>query len=153
MKKGKWTSRLACIGLVGVTVVGVALAAGSQGSQSDPLVTLSYLNETALPAIMKQVDEKLAEREQAFTKQLQEGGSQAVFTVVELAAGKSVILSAGSQVLLRTGAAVGSGLMDLTDGAALGGALPANHLCLAVADSQTVTASEKTTLMIQGSYK
>ena len=62
MKPSKWTSRLACTILVVGTIAGVALAAGTQGSQSDPLVTLSYLNEVALPGLLKQVDQKLDAR-------------------------------------------------------------------------------------------
>ena len=43
MKKTHWPTRLAAGCLVTLTLVGVAFAAGQQGSQSDPLVTLSYL--------------------------------------------------------------------------------------------------------------
>ena len=47
MKKTHWPTRLAAGCLVTLTLVGVAFAAGQQGSQSDPLVTLSYLNQKA----------------------------------------------------------------------------------------------------------
>ena len=56
MKKRKWSVRLASGCLVALSLVGVAFAAGQQGSQSDPLVTLSYLTEKATPAILAQVD-------------------------------------------------------------------------------------------------
>ena len=59
MKRNRWSTRLACGLLVAATTLGVALAAGTQGSQSDPLVTLSYLNEKVIPDVMKQVDEHI----------------------------------------------------------------------------------------------
>ena len=61
MKKNKWTARMASLALVLVTVVVAAVAAGTQGTQSDPLVTLSYLNEKALPEILAQVENKVEE--------------------------------------------------------------------------------------------
>ena len=44
MKHKKWMPRLLAGGLVTGSLMGVALAA-AQGTQSDPLVTLSYLND------------------------------------------------------------------------------------------------------------
>ena len=52
MKKTHWPTRLAAGCLVTLTLVGVAFAAGQQGSQSDPLVTLSYLTQKATPSIL-----------------------------------------------------------------------------------------------------
>ena len=52
MKKTHWPARLAAGCLVTLTLVGVAFAAGQQGSQSDPLVTLSYLTQKATPSIL-----------------------------------------------------------------------------------------------------
>lgn len=157
MKPSKWTSRLACTILVAGTIAGVALAAGTQGSQSDPLVTLSYLNEVALPGLLKQVDEKLSARESALTEKLQSaaGGGQASFVSVELAAGKCVTLSAGAQLLFRGGSAASTAaLADTTDGTTLSGtgALTKNHLYLATGDGQVVTASAASTVLVQGSY-
>ena len=63
MKKTHWPARLAAGCLVTLTLVGVAFAAGQQGSQSDPLVTLSYLTQKATPSILSQVDSKLTARE------------------------------------------------------------------------------------------
>lgn len=157
MKPSKWTSRLACIILVAGTIAGVALAAGTQGSQSDPLVTLSYLNEVALPDLLKQVDEKLDARESELAQKLQSaaGGDQAAFAALELAAGKTVTLSAGAQLLFRSGASASTAaLADTTAGTTLSGtgALTINHLYLATGDGQSVTASVASTVLIQGSY-
>lgn len=70
MKKTHWPARLAAGCLVTLTLVGVAFAAGQQGSQSDPLVTLSYLTQKATPSILSQVDSKLTARETELKKQL-----------------------------------------------------------------------------------
>ena len=70
MKKTHWPARLAAGCLVTLTLVGVAFAAGQQGSQSDPLVTLSYLTQKATPSILSQVDSQLTARETELKKQL-----------------------------------------------------------------------------------
>ena len=70
-------------------------------------------------------------------------------------AGKSVELSAGAQVVLRSGKATSKDLLtDLTDATGLTGTgeLVENHLYLATADGQKITAGEKVTLMILGGY-
>lgn len=43
MTNSRWPTRLAAGALVTVTLMGVALAAGQQGTQTDPLATMSYL--------------------------------------------------------------------------------------------------------------
>lgn len=152
MKRNKWTARLASLALVLVTVVVAALAAGTQGSQSDPLVTLSYLNEKALPELLTQVDKKVEEGTRELRGQMEKKG-QAVFQTVEISAGKAVTLTAGSQLLLRSGAASSSdGLIDLTTGETVWGELAVNHLYIASGDGQKVTVAEKTTMMTLGGY-
>ena len=67
MKHKKWMPRLLAGGLVTGSLMGVALAA-AQGTQSDPLVTLSYLNDKATPSILSQVDIKISQREAELKK-------------------------------------------------------------------------------------
>ena len=58
----KWMIRLGAGALAaGCLVMGAALAAGDQ---EDPLVTLSYLNQTAIPQIVEQVEERTAQRQE-----------------------------------------------------------------------------------------
>lgn len=150
MKPTKWALWAACAVLVIAAVMGAAAAAGNQGSQSNPLVTLSYLNEIVVPDILKQVDEKLDAR----TEELQ--AAQTAFAAVELPAGRSVTLSAGTQLLVRSGKlASANALVDMTDGTTWnsdGNGMKANHLYLATGDGQRVTAATAVTLMVQGSY-
>ena len=71
MKKNHWLARLAGLLLVSYTllVVGV-MAAGTAGTQSDPLVTLSYLNDTFMAQLLGKVDEKLDARDRALEDKL-----------------------------------------------------------------------------------
>ena len=128
MKKTHWPTRLAAGCLVTLTLVGVAFAAGQQGSQSDPLVTLSYLTQKATPSILSQVDGKLTAREAELKKQLSavvegyvkevedkletSGGGSSVqpsggasYQVVNLSAGQTITGGAACEFLLRSGTA------------------------------------------------
>ena len=178
MKQKKWPLRLLSGGLVTAALIGVAVAAGQQGSQSDPLVTLSYLQQQALPQVLEDVDEKVAARQQELEDKLSavadgyvaeveaalgtSGGGQsggAVYQVVELSAGQTLTASAACEILLRSGAAAcvsdsSPGLVDMTDGSTLanGGALKANHLYLATLEGRGISASTAATLMVRGTY-
>lgn len=153
MKRNRWTTRLACGLLVMTTLAVVAVAAGTQGSQSDPLVTLSYLNEQVLPDILKQVDKKVEDGTKGLREQLEVSG-KAAFQTGEAAKGQGVTLTAGTQFLLRSGgASCADGLIDLTTGEAVWGELSLNHLYIATGETQKVTAAEKITFMVLGTYE
>ena len=82
-----------------------------------------------------------------------EDKGQAVFQTAEIGQGKTVTLAAGSQLLLRSGAAsCGDGLIDLTTGETVWGELAVNHLYIASGDAQKVTVAEKATVMTLGGY-
>ena len=152
MKRRKWTTYLACGALVLATLGGAAIAAGTQGSQTDPLITLSYLNEKVLPDILKQVDQRVEEGTKELRERLEKSG-QASFEVTEVAKDKAVTLTAGTQFLLRSGAAsCADGLIDLTTGEAVWGELLRNHLYIATGDNLKVAVAEKATIMVLGSY-
>ena len=75
MKRNRWFLRLlALLVLCGALNVTVSLAAEA-GSSDDPLVTLSYLNDTFLNTIMAKVDQKIAARNSQIVQQL--GGQTA----------------------------------------------------------------------------
>ncbi|NCE66154.1 hypothetical protein D1159_16625 [Pseudoflavonifractor sp. 524-17] len=168
--------RLIAGGLVVLSLTGVALAAG-QGSQGDPLITLSYLTEKGTPAILAQVDTLLDQRESALVSKLEQvvdtyaaavagggtggtsGGSACAYQVVTLRQGQVLTAAASCEILLRTGSAAcvsdsAPGLVDMTGGGTLGGgsALSANHLYLATVEGRGVRATANATLMVRGSY-
>lgn len=181
MKQRKWPIRLISGCLMTVTLAGVALAAGQQGSQTDPLVTLSYLEQKAAPAILEQVDAKITARKgelesqlsgvvDGYVKEVEDklaaggitgGGTSgsSVYQVVTLNAGQTLTGGAACEFLLRSGTATcvsdtAPGLVDMTDGTTLapGGALKTNHLYLATIEGRGIKASTAVTIMVRGSY-
>lgn len=160
--KNRWCLRLAALMLVScVAMSGVSLAV-EPGSASDPLVTLSYLNETFLGQIMAQVDQKIAARNSQIAQQAGVGGtaSNAEFTVVTLSKGQVLTGDIGCEVMLRVGSAScvspsSPGLIDETSAATLnnGGALSANHLYMMTIEGRGVKAGADTTkLLVRGTY-
>ena len=175
-------ARLVGLLLVSATVLTLTVAAtGGAGTSSDPLVTLSYLNEKFLPQILSEVDKKTASREQTLSSKLTEqvkretqafeqkygassgntsGGTAMSFTVITLNQGQILYMGVGCEAMLRTGsgvcvAASTPGLIDETSGAALAGglALQQNHLYMATVDSRGVQASANSTkLLVRGNY-
>lgn len=153
MKKDRWLLRsVALLALSAVLMTGVSLAAEA-GSDRDPLVTLSYLNDTFFGEIMGRVDQKIAER-------TGQAGDSASFTVVTLSEGQALTGDIGCEVMLRVGSAVcvspsDPGLIDETAGTTLagGGALVQNHLYMMTIEGRAVRATAGTTkVLARGSY-
>ena len=154
---------------------GAALAAG-EGSQNDPLITLSYLTQTATPAILEQVEGKADAYQQELVDQLnqaiqgytakmdevlaEKGGEQnaAVYTVVTLKKGQQMNMEIGCEVMLRVGKAQcvspsSPGLINTTKGASLnhGEALETNHLYMATITGRAVKATtDVTKVLVRG---
>ena len=160
--KNRWALRLTALMLIScLAMTGVSLAV-EPGSASDPLVTLSYLNETFLGQIMTQVDQKIAARNSQLLQH--SGGTGSVssveFTVVTLSSGQVLTGDIGCEVMLRIGSAScvspsNPGLIDETTAAALnnGGALAVNHLYMMTIEGRGVKAGAATTkLLVRGSY-
>lgn len=179
MKKNQWLLRLAGLMLASVTLFTAAvMAAGGAGTESDPLVTLSYLNEVFLPETLEQVDEKLEERDAALSDKLDaqidrelgslgSGGSGAVdvprtdaFKVVTMSDGQVLYGEIGCEVMLRVGTAScvspsSPGLIDETDASTLesGKALVKNHLyMMTISDRGVKTTAATTKLLVRGGY-
>lgn len=167
----RWTIRLGALALSAVLLgTGAALAAG--GDQSDPLVTLSYLNQTALPQIIKQVEEKTAARQKELEKNLADqidqykqqagqgtSGGSASYTLVSMTKGQVMSLGVGCELLLRVGsvtvkANTAPALIDLSTGGTVnsGTALTKNHLYMATIADRTLTASADAKLLVRGSW-
>jgi hypothetical protein len=125
---------LAALACVAMTAA-VRAASGTPGSESDPVVTKSY------------VDKLLAET----------GG---VFLPVQVAAGKRLIGGAGAEIILRSGEATvigneSNGVSDLTDGSDLPTGAPArpNHLLLVPRDDgRGIAAVTDLWVMVRGPH-
>ena len=168
-KKMKW--RLVS-GVLVLSLVcgGAALAAGDE---KDPLVTLSYLQQTVIPSVVAQVEEKAAARQtqlqQDLASQIDQykqtasaggGGSQAGYTLVTLTKGQTMSLEVGCEVLLRIGsltvnAGTSPALIDLTTGGTInaGASLTQNHLYMSTIADRTLTPTADTVkLLVRGGY-
>ena len=111
MKKNRWVLRaLALLSITAVLSMTVSLAV-EPGTDKDPLVTLSYLNETFMDSVLQKVDQKIAARNSQIAQQLggQAGGTAsgtaASFTVVTLTKGQTLTGGIGCEVMLRVGTA------------------------------------------------
>ena len=168
----RWTIRLGAMALSAV-LLGTVGALATGGGQGDPLITLSYLNQTAIPQIVKQVEEKTAARqkelEQTFTNQInqykQQGGQttpsggSASYTLVSMTQGQVMSLGVGCELLLRVGsvtvkANTSPALIDLSSGGTIGSgaSLTKNHLYRAPIADRTLTASTDAKLLVRGSF-
>ena len=156
------------VALAAALLLSVTISAAAEpGSAKDPLVTLSYLNDTYLDTIMEQVDARIRQRNADLLGQLgQSGGTasgastSANFVLVTLSGGQTLTGSVGCEVLLRVGtatcvAASAPGLIDETTGSPLAGgsALVQNHLYMMTVENRGVRATASTVkLLVRGGY-
>ena len=180
MKK-KSVRTLVCFLLVGMVMTAFVAMAAGVGSQGDPLVTLSYLNETFMGEMLEKFDQKISSRNETMRQEIKQtvdlaqkdllgkiggnvtgstGGVAASYTQVELSAGQILYGEAGCEVLLRSGKALcvaadktTPGMVDTTDGGSVndGGSLKTNHLYL-MPVSRGVQAGGAVTLLVRGTY-
>ena len=168
--KGRWIALATALVLTALCG-GAALAAS--GDKDDPLVTLSYLEQTVLPDVVNQVEEKLDARQEELSKDLAGqidqykqqvanagGGSGASYTLVTLTNGQTMALEVGCEVMLRVGsatvqAATSPALIDISTGGTINGgaSLTKNHLYMSTIADRTITASgESVKLLVRGGY-
>ena len=166
MKKNRWALRAVVLVALSVLLNGtVTMAGAAAGGSEDPLVTLSYLNDTFLGDILQRVDEKIAARNSQIVQQLGGQGTAgsataATFTVVTLSSGQVLTGDIGCEVMLRVGSAScvapsTPGMIDTTTAGTLnnGGTLVQNHLYMMTIEGRGVQATAATTkLLVRGSY-
>lgn len=165
--KGGWQYLLNCqikmkikksiiiVSFILVLAIG-SIAFSEPGTETDPLITLSYLN-TKIQEVKDYVDTKISG--------ISTGGGtteEAHLVVVELSEGQKLIGQAGAEIILRGGKATAitspqGGLADVTAGVDIksGEDIPANHLLIiARSDGRGVLATSESTvyLMVRGSY-
>ena len=139
---------------ISITVVSLLLLsiclpgmAADPGSNEDPLVTLSYINDVLMPQVKSYVDSK--------TTTSGDG-----FKIVNLNAGQTVIAQASTEMILRMGSAqivatAKGGVADVTHGIDLqnGAVMPANHLLIVpLDDGRGAQMLSDGIIMIKGSY-
>ena len=172
MKKNRWLLRAVTLLLV-TGVLMVTVSAVDAGSSGDPLVTLSYLQQTFLGQILAEVDTKLTQRNAQLTTEIdaqiaeaagsvsgEDGGTAQTIAVVTLTKGQILTGELGCEVMLRVGSAVcvadsNPGLVDETGGSTLAGGkeLVKNHLYMMTIEGRGVKATADTVkLMVRGTY-
>lgn len=171
----RWRKKAAsCVLVLMILASGASVLAAVQGTQENPLITLTYLKSIFKPELLKETDKKLADSKASYEKKLDDkitaykqelggtgGGSSAgaEFRVVDLAAGQLLYPALGCELMLRVGEAQflsteSLGLIDATSGAVLegGGALEKNHLYLASLATHSVKAQGEVKLLVRGGY-
>lgn len=179
MKRGNKLLITVAVVLAVLLVSGVSIyAATNYGSESDPLITLSYLNDKFKPEVLDEmenaIDETASQMKSDLDAQLsqtedsiQQAESAAVvhsttdvFTLVTLSSGQKLSCSAGTEMMLRSGGANGYGtadvqLSDSTDGTEIsdGSALKENHMYMVQEDGNGITASpDGAEVLVRGKY-
>ena len=140
--------------LVAVGAGAGAWAASVYGTESDPLVAKSYLDDSFAPKLQSEFQTKIDQQSQILENQIASANTTLNFTALTLSGGQSLKCSAGCEIVLRSGSAAAKGaLSDVTAGTSLasGDALTANHLCVA-AESGGVSASGSVSLLVRGVY-
>lgn len=128
------------IAVFGLTIVAAA-ASADPGSEKDPLVTKSY------------VDNLIAQIKGS-------GGTSNSYTAIQLTAGQKLIGNEGTEIILRSGEATAidngaNGISDLTGGKDLmtGNGINPNHLLLVPrSDGRGIAATTDIWVMVRGSY-
>lgn len=157
-------------------VMGVGAVFATAGDQSDPLISLSYLQQTVLPDILGQVETSTLEKQSQLSTDLSaqitqyktdmqalvgsgSTGSDS-YTLVTLSKGQTMYLNVGCELLLRVGtatvnAATAPALIDVSTGGTVnnGASLTKNHLYMSTIPDRTLTPTADTVkLLVRGSY-
>lgn len=138
MRKNK-LKLLLVITVLAICVAATYIASAQIGSDSDPVISLSYLEQIFKPELTEQMS----------------------FKVVSLTKGQTLDCKAGAELILRMGTAdivatVKGGLADVTEGTDLsdGTNMPSNHhLIVPVGDGRGLKATSDCLVMVKGGYE
>ena len=175
MKNFKRRALPALLALTLLLGTGAALAAG--GNKTDPLITLSYLEDTVIPEILaklntdtknlnKDLKADLAAQIDVYEsdmEQLLKAGSATgsdTYVLITLSKGQSMALDVGCEMMLRVGtvtvnAATSPALIDVTTGGSINSSasLEKNHLYMSTIPDRTLTSTTETAkLLVRGGY-
>ncbi len=154
-----------------VFLVGVTAIAAGLGSKSDPLVTLSYINDTVKADVEDYADDAVKDLEDDLTSAFDEklddfsddlniklddatvAGESDVFVEVNLSDGEIVNCGIGAEIMLRKGSAEANGVLtDITSGTSANGDLEKDHMYVAIRNGDIRVTSNDTMLLIKGEY-
>lgn len=156
--KRKWKIALAVVCVVALGTVAYAATAGSAGTETDPLVTLSYLTQVFAPEVEDLVEQTVDQQREQYEYDLNSavdewdskvqdaideagvsGSGSSTYKTVTLSDGATLIAGEGCEVIVCSGAAAWTpggeaGIVNSTSGAVLSGkqTLKNNNLYLLV---------------------
>ncbi len=142
------------LGLAGLLLTS-AIVFSEPGSESDPVISLSYLN-IKMDELKEYIDEKIKGISSGLPSSTGDG-----LVVVELQNGQSIIGKSGTEFIKRSGNALAitssqGGLSDVTSGVDIGEgkAVPDNHLIVIARDDERgmYITKDKTFIMVRGDY-
>ena len=165
MKKGL-SFKIVILTLTLTLLLGLSAVVFATNTQSDPLVTLSYVTgsykDDLIDGVKSSVSANQKALEKDFSKDIASFKSQLKttkvtaeenqFETITMTAGKTIQISTGSEILMISG--VGEiTIGDLTDTTAgknvkSGGVLDANHLYISAADG-TITAQNQVQILVK----
>ena len=76
MNNRKWIKGIVCLLVAVLMIAGVYAATVEYGGQSDPLVTLSYINDILLPASQKEIDTKASQAQAQYAQALEQAKAE-----------------------------------------------------------------------------
>lgn len=133
-------------------LIGGSVGFSQPGSQSDPLVTFSYV-ENRFEEIKEYINQKVGEPGK-------NNGEQSIWKVVNVSGGKSLIGKAGTEIILRSGQGIAisnisNGLSDVTMGEDLkmGTNIAKDHMLIIPRDDgRGVKCTVDSIFMVKGDY-
>lgn len=132
-------------------LLGSTVVFSEPGSESDPLVTLSYVNRS-IEQLKTYIDNRLSNLNGSASNELQ---------VVNLSQGQILIGKNGTEIILRGGKGIAvvselGGLADVTAGNDIGkdANIPANHLLIIPRDDgRGIYCTTDAVFMVRGEYE
>lgn len=145
-KIGRILMLITALGVFSIFALVVRADVGEPGSESDPIVTKSYVDKIIM-SMKEYVDSKA-------------NNSTESLEIVYLQKGESLVAGKGTEIILRSGRAtiidsIGGGISDLTAGKDLkaGEKVVANHLLLVPRDDgRGVAAQTDVVLVVRGDF-
>lgn len=168
LKKKKLVTIISAI-LGVILIVGIwAVAETNYGSEGDPLITLSYINDVFTKQITEKLNEQIdtrvtelkAELEASIAELESRYSDQKRFVLVTLSDGQILTGSVGTELMLRVGSAVcyasaSPGLIDSTSAGILenGGSLEKNHMYMITIEGRGIKAAASSVMvLVRGDY-
>jgi len=157
-----------------LAILAGASAATNYGSQEDPLVTLSYLEQVFKPQLISEMEtsieaakqaadsdfsQKIAAIETAIADAPDLVTSAQSYSVVRMAKGEVLKGSVGTELMLRIGSAncyaeSATGIIDITMAKTLenGNAMQTNHMYMVTIEGRGMTATSDVMVLVRGAY-